>query len=427
MSNPSGGVTLSEGAAKHRRPDRKPPDSILIGHIAVFAIGATSGMHVMQYTVTCLSAICLLLVPGFLLMTHRGVELLPLLLGALGWLSFVISDLVSGVSLLYPNALGPAAFSLYLIGLTVLTDRSIDLVAWVLAGIGVGNVVFFLRHGIELTQTGSFLDLWKYGVAPGVSIVLLFGLVLARVALGVHTVALFALGLASLVLNFRSHALICLLAGAVLASREIIGDRIGRGWQFAGVLTFGVAFGNVMPALARSGIFGSALQAKTLLQDSSGLPLLMVGRTEPPLSVQAIMERPLLGWGSATNLTSEFLTRAEHLARRWGYDVGFPFEGYWRLPPNDYTFHSVLLGSWAEGGLLAALLPVWLLIACVGLVWNFTRYGRWAPLVIVVGLQTFWDIAYNPWMYNAPAVYACVALLFCAAHFRGQPAPIPTP
>lgn len=399
------------------------PDPVLLGHLAILAIGATSGVHVMQYALTGLSAICLLLVPGYLLMTHRGVDLLPLLLGALGWLSFVISSLVNGVSLLYPNLLGPAAFSLYLIGLTVLTARSIDLIAWVLAGIGVGSIVFFMQHGIELTQTGSFLDLWKYGVASAVTIVLLFALVLARVSTGVHAGILIVLGVSSLVLNFRSHALVCLLAGALLATRRIFGDRIARGWQFAGVLGFGVVFGNVMPALARTGIFGPALQAKTLEQDTAGLPILLAGRTEPPLSIQAIMERPLLGWGSATNLTPDFLARAEHLARRWGYDVGFPFEGYWRLPPNDFTFHSVFLGSWAEGGLLAALLPLWLLVACVGLVWNYTRYGRWAPLVIVLGLQTFWDIAYNPWMYNAPAIYACVALLFCARHFRGRTAP----
>jgi O-antigen ligase len=203
----------------------------------------------------------------------------------------------------------------------------------------------------------------------------------------------------------------------------VLGDRVRRAWQFAGVIAFGVAFATVMPVLARAGVFGPTLRAKTVLQDSSGLPLLLVGRTEPPMSIQAIMERPLLGWGSATNLTPDFFARAEHLARRWGYDVGFPFEGYWRLPPNNYTFHSVLLGSWAEGGVLAALLPAWLLVACAALVWNFTRYGRWAPLVIVVGLQSFWDILYNPWMYNAPAVYACVALLFCARHFRGRPAP----
>lgn len=414
-------MTLSGTTAAGRMSGIRRPDPVLLGHIAVFAIGATSGLHLVQYALTGLSLICLLLVPAYLMMTHRGVDLLPVLLGMVGWISFIISELVNQVSLLWPNSLGPAAFSLYLIGLTVLTGRSVDLIAWVLGGIGLGSVIFFVTHGIELTQVGNFLFLWKYGVAPSVTIVLLFVMVVAKVRTRVQATVLLVLGLFSLALNFRSHALVCLLAGAALWTHAVFGGRIKRGWQFVAVLGFGLVFANVMPAVARTGIFGPALQAKTFEQDTTNLPVLLAGRTEPPMSITAIMEHPLLGWGSALRLTPNFYARAEHLAVRWGYDPNFPFEGYWRLPPNDYSFHSILLGSWAEGGLLAALLPAFLLVACVGLVWNFTRYGRWASLVITVGLQSFWDLLYNPWMYNAPAIYACVALLFCARHFRGSP------
>jgi hypothetical protein len=83
--------------------------------------------------------------------------------------------------------------------------------------------------------------------------------------------------------------------------------------------------------------------------------------------------------------------------------------------------HSSLLGSWAEGGLLAVLLPAWLLVACIGLVWNNGRFGHWAPLVVTLGLQGMWDLIYAPWTYNMIAEYACVALFFCAVHFRGHP------
>ena len=416
-------MTLSEIAPARPVPSGRRPDPILLGHIAVFAIGVTSGLHLMQYAVTGLSIVCLLLVPGYLMMTHRGVDLLPVLLGVVGWISFIISALVNQASLFWPNSLGTAAFSLYLIGLTVLTGRSVELISLVLGGIGLGSVIFFVGHGIELTKIGGFLFLWKYGVAPPLTIVLLVAMVVGNVRLRVQATVLVFLGLTSLYLNFRLHALVCLLAGAALWTHALFGDRIRRGWQFAGLLAFGVVFGNVMPALARTGIFGPALQAKTFEQDTANLPILLAGRTEPPMSITAIMEHPLLGWGSAIRLTPDFYARAEHLALRWGYDANFPFEGYWRLPPNTYSFHSILLGSWAEGGLLAALLPVWLVLACIGLVWNFTRYGRWAPLAMTLGLQTLWDLLYNPWMYNAPAVYACVALLFCARHFRGSPAP----
>ena len=327
-------MTFSGLTAPHRTPEARRIDPVLMGHLAVFAIGATAGLHLMQFAVTGLSLICLLLVPGYLMMTHRGVDLLPLLLGVVGWISVIISSLVNQVSLLWPNSLGAAAFSLYLIGLTVLTGRSVDLIAWVLGGIGLGSVIFFVTHGIELTRIGGFLFLWKYGVAPPATLVLLVAMVAAGVKLRVQAIVLFLLGVSSLVLNFRSHALVCLLTAAALWTYSVFGDRIKRGWQFAGVLGFGLVFGNVMPGLARAGVFGPTLKAKTLEQDTAHLPILLAGRTEPPMSITAIMDHPLLGWGSALRLTPDFYARAEHLALRWGYEPNFPFEGYWRLPPN---------------------------------------------------------------------------------------------
>ncbi len=105
--------------------------AVLLAQVAVFAIGATSAIQIANFTVTLTSAVCLLLVPGYLLMEHRGADLLPLVLATLGWISFLVSCLVNGVSMLWSKAVSPAAFSLYLIGLTVLTGRAVDAIATV--------------------------------------------------------------------------------------------------------------------------------------------------------------------------------------------------------------------------------------------------------------------------------------------------------
>ena len=404
------------------RDDAQRARRSLLGQAALLAIGALSSLQLANFTVTVLSVVCLILVPGFLLMMHRGVDLVPLVLATLGWISFLASCLVNDVSVLWPNAIAPAAFSLYLMGFTVLTGRAVDRTATLLAGIAVGVIGFFLFEGIELTRTGSFLDLWKYGIAPSVTILVLFGLIKARVPALVPAIALALLGLASLGLNFRSHALVCTLAAAVLFTHRFLGSRLRRGWQFAVIIVFGLVFAYVMPIAARAGLFGPALQRKIIEQEATNLPMLLAGRTEPPMTITAILERPLLGWGSAQNLTPELYTQAEHLAVRMGYAPTFPFDLYWRLPVFDYSAtHSILLGSWAEGGVLATLLPVWLLLACIGIVWNFTRFGEWAPLAVIIGLQGIWDIIYASWTYNMLAQHACIALLFCAVHFRGQP------
>jgi hypothetical protein len=405
--------TLSEDLRAH---------ATVLGHVAVFAIGATSGLQVANFTATVLSVVCLLLVPAFLLMTHRGVDLVPLVLAALGWISFLASCLLNGVSVLWENAVAPAAFSLYFIGLTVLTGRTVDRIATVLAGISAGTVVFFLTKGIGLSNTGGFLNLWKYGIAHAVTILILFALTMVRAPVLVHSLVLAVLGLASLGLNFRSHALVCLLASAIMFSHRFLGSRIRRGWQFAGIIAFGLLFAYVLPTAARAGLFGSALQSKEIEQEGTNLPILMAGRTEPPETITAIMQHPLLGWGSALKLTPDFYAQAEHLAVRMGYAPTFPFEAYWRIPADDYSaMHSVLLGSWAEGGVLAVLLPAWLLVACIGVVWNNTRFGIWAPLAVMVALQGIWDLLFNPWLYNMPAEFACIALLYGAVHFRARP------
>jgi hypothetical protein len=400
--------------------DRNGPTRIAM--FGVFVAGATSAIQVANYLATALSLVCLLLAPAFLTMKHRGLDLLPLVLAALGAISFLASCVVNDVSFLWPNALSHVAFALYLVGLTVLTGRSVDLIAMALAGLGVGTVVYFLTKGIALTHTGSFLDLWKYGIAHGVTVLLMVILTIRRTPVLLQSVILAVLGLTSLGLNFRSHALVCLLTAAILFAKRIAGGRIHRGWQFLGIAGFGLAFAYFLPVAGRAGLFGTALKAKTLEQDTTNLPILMAGRTEPPMSLTAIAERPLLGWGSAMKLPPEVYNKAEHLAVQWGYAPTFPFEGYWRLPANDYSaMHSILLGSWAEGGILAALLPAWLLVAAVGIVWNYTRFGRWTALALVVALQAIWDLLYAPWTYNMVPECACLALLFCATHFRPLP------
>jgi hypothetical protein len=88
-------------------------------------------------------------------------------------------------------------------------------------------------------------------------------------------------------------------------------------------------FAHVMPFVARAGLFGPALQRKTIEQEATNLPVLLAGRTEPPMTITAIMQRPLLGWGSAEKMPPDSYAQAEHLAVRMGYAPTFPFDIYW--------------------------------------------------------------------------------------------------
>ncbi|WP_131830404.1 hypothetical protein [Mycolicibacterium diernhoferi] len=146
--------------------ERSRGRAVTPGLILVFAVAATSAIQGANVTVTALSLICLLIAPAWLLMSHRGVDLLPLLLAALGSISFLASCLVNDVSVLWPNALAPAAFGLYFIGLTVLTGRAVDSIAAALAGLAVGAIVFFATEGTIADLSAHRTGLAAH-VAPG--------------------------------------------------------------------------------------------------------------------------------------------------------------------------------------------------------------------------------------------------------------------
>ena len=222
--------------------------------------------------------------------------------------------------------------------------------------------------------------------------------------------------------NYRSHALVCLLAAATLFVHHFLGARIRRGWQFAGIVAFGLVFAYVMPIAARAGLFGPALQRKTIEQEATDLPLLLAGRTEPPMTITAIIERPLLGWGSAMNCRRTCTPRPSISRCGWGSAPTFPFEA--------------VLAAAAQRLLRDAFDPVWVPgpkaacwpCSCRRGCWSpasassGTTRGSdvWAPLGLTVALQGIWDLLYGPWTYNMVPEYACIALLFCAVHFRGR-------
>src|SRR5271166_4013452 len=105
MGNMRGDVVTDAGFAPVRTlAETRRAHAVFLGHVAVFAIGATSSIQLAKFAATVLSVVCLLLVPAFLLMKHRGVDLVPVVLAALGWISFLASCLVNGVSVLWPNA-----------------------------------------------------------------------------------------------------------------------------------------------------------------------------------------------------------------------------------------------------------------------------------------------------------------------------------
>ncbi|WP_237668899.1 hypothetical protein [Rhodococcus sp. BS-15] len=410
MSGPS---RVGRAAERHGAVLRLPERAWL------FMLGGTSALPLMNFTVTGFSVICVAIGLAYLLPGPRRRTATPLVFAVIGTAAYFASAWVNETSYLSPNVFAFGSFALYFCGITVLAG-DIERIATVLLGIASGSVFFYVVIGTFLTSAGGVVDLWKYGVAPSATIAVLYALAACRVRTPQVVTALLALGALSLVLNFRSHAVVCCAAALLLVLSKYRRGTLSLITRVVTLGVFAVGFTWTLEFAAREGLLGGALRDKVLMQSDGSVPMLLAGRTEPPLSLTAIVQRPLLGWGNANNISRDAYVDAQHAAMSLGFDRSFPYEYAWKLSDGSISLHSVLLGSWAEAGVLAALLPLWLLWACYRLIFVADSAGVWTPLMMYLGIQTIWDLLFSPWSYNLPAVFACLACCCVAVHSNGR-------
>lgn len=385
----------------------------------LFMLGATSALPLMNFTVTGFSVVCVAIGLAYFLPGTRSRNDTPLVLAAVGTVAYLASAWVNDTSYFSPDVFAFASFALYFCGITVLA-RDVERIATVLLGIAFGSVFFYVVIGTFLTADGGVVDLWKYGVAPAATITVLYFLATCRIGTSAVVVALLALGALSLVLNFRSHAVICCAVALLLVLSKYRRGALSLTTRVVTLGVFAVGFTWALEFAARGGLLGGSLREKVLMQSNGSVPMLLAGRTEPPLSLTAIVQQPLLGWGNADNISRAAYVDAQHVAMSLGFERSFPFEYAWKLSDGSISLHSVLLGSWAEAGVFAALLPIWLLWACYRLIFVADSAGPWTPLMMYLGMQTIWDLIFSPWSYNLPAVFACLACCCVAVHSNGR-------
>ncbi len=365
----------------------------------------------MTFTVTGFSLVCFVFAVSAIHQWVRRELALPLLLCLAGSLAYLVSALINETSLSAIDVPAFPAVALYIAGIAVLARDVPDLMA-LLAGISAGTIAFYLAVGTALTAGGSTADLWKYGLAPSVTALALIAVARRRRAHpAAGCVVLILLASVSIALNFRSHALICLAAALLVTVDTLRGRPLPLAAKAGVVAALGVGSSAALSAAANTGLLGSALTAKVEMQSAQHVPAILAGRTEPPLSITAIAHRPLLGWGDANALSASVFDHAYQLAYRWGFDLSYPLQTLWRTADGAVSLHSILLGSWAEAGVLAALAAAGLVVAAVALVVRAHRLPALAPVMMFLGIQALWDLAFSPWSYNLPAVFAIIVVL----------------
>lgn len=246
------------------------------------------------------------------------------------------------------------------------------------------------------------LDSWKFGY--GFPLTLLAVLLASRSTKPILQQAVLGLTAGfNFYQGFRSLALFCL----VTAFLSFIATRWNRSPQNQRItqrrLFIGLAPAALISAwavrqydqLALTGFFGDSAQVKANFQSVGNFGSLLGGRTEFVISATDIALNPLFGIGSYASPSREAVVSAAQY---------YSTQGFQQISANlltnqDTSYHSRLLGLWAENGILAA--PLWLAILVLAARGFLSAAKSVTELPVIVlclftAVNVAWDVLFSP-------------------------------
>jgi hypothetical protein len=275
-------------------------------------------------------------------------------------------------------------------------------------------------------------DPWKFGYSTGANLLafLLCGYLYQKRSYLLTGIILSSIAAANLFNNFRSPVLGILMAVAL--TTPILPERIGRiqllprkGTLARVAVLCAVALGTGALALGLvrlatdAGFITADAQAKNKLQSESGSGILLAGRPEILVSSRALLEHPIVGFGSWAR-DFKYVEMLSDIQARFGIETDLQDDeaNTQGLIPT----HSHLMGAWVWAGILGAA---------------FWAYIFWLTLRATVRLASqppkfvllyawlipgmIWAILFSPFgltmrISDAVVIVAIVDLLERAAH-----------
>lgn len=266
-------------------------------------------------------------------------------------------------------------------------------------GLVVGATIYLLLQN-PLSAIG-----WKFGFAGPTTTLLLMSFALVPVLRSpsslVGPVIMLALGAFSAFMNYRSWGGILMISAAFLSVPAIL--RLfglkprpltyGR-MVVVGALLLGTAFGalKLYGVAAESGALGEKSREKYETQSALGdLGILLGGRSESLVTVQAIQDSPLIGHGSWAK--DRYYAELRQLML---YRLGFV--NRFIEPENDLIpTHSHLLGAWVEAGLGGAIFWLGMLAMIIAALRRlYASDDPLRPYLVFVMFLFIWDILFSP-------------------------------
>jgi hypothetical protein len=271
-------------------------------------------------------------------------------------------------------------------------------------------VVFALSYAAMMflgsLQFGDFLLKWKFGIGASVAVVALLGssYFYARRRYGICLLISLFLASLNLVYGYRSQLAVHFVAAVLILplSRQARTSRNGsRGNQstFGVLMILALAGGAAYAAnaaikyAARSGLFDESTQAKFEGQAGGDYGVLVGGRPETLVAIQAIRDSPIIGHGSfAYGL--KYVQMRQDIQYEHGYSESDEADevDYPTIPT-----HSHLTLAWVEGGILGGICWIYILVLTLRAVLRLNSLQpALAPLYSYLLVGFLWDILYSP-------------------------------
>ncbi|MBB4122698.1 hypothetical protein [Martelella radicis] len=239
---------------------------------------------------------------------------------------------------------------------------------------------------------------WKFGNGVAVTILLLVMLqsrLRTRKAQGIFTMGF---SLVHLILNARSLFLMTFLAGfsamiGVKGLSPIRRNAMGLVLLAIGLSTLPLAesiYGNAV----MSGYFSDEVRDKYIQQTQKNLGILLGGRSESLVAIEAVTQKPLFGFGSYARdgeLRLQYLQMLEQKGEKIQWELPSVTSDD-RIPTHSYFF-SAFVNHGVFGGLFWAYIMT---LVLRGVFAGMFGYRPCGPLELLPLMMTIWDIMFSP-------------------------------
>ncbi|MGA3224798.1 MAG: hypothetical protein ABSC65_13615 [Acidobacteriaceae bacterium] len=292
-------------------------------------------------------------------------------------------------------------------------------------------VIFALSIAVVLVLSswqsfgGDINIQWKFGLSQGLSIFALLGssYFYAKGKYRICFFISFVLAALNLHYGFRSQLAIHFVAAVLIwphSAKIRKGREVFRGRQdttriltllfLAGSAAY-VANASIKFA-AKHDFFDESQNSKFISQAEGDYGVLVGGRPETLVAIQAIRDNPIIGHGSFPE-GMKYIQLKHDIQYEHGYSESDEPEDAETETPVIPT-HSHLTLAWVEGGILGGLCWIYILILTVRGILRVTALRpHLAPLYSYLLINFLWDILYSPFgSFNRIRAAFCILLSY---------------